>query len=126
MTQNSRSGTSGTNFIFNGTVGSVQTGANSTANIVQTLGGTDKEKLIEALRALQDELTSANLPETVRIDLSEIANDSIVELNKERPNPIKLTSSLTAISQTIQTAAATLPAYQLLKIGAAHFGITLP
>ncbi|CAE6900272.1 hypothetical protein [Paraburkholderia domus] len=124
--QNSGGGTNGNNFIFNGAVGSVQTGTNAVSNVVQTFGGPDKGKLIEALRELQKDLASAIISEPTRTDLSEIAGETIVELNKDRPNQIKLTSSLNTIAQSIQTAASVLPAYQLLKVALTPFGISLP
>lgn len=113
-------------FIFNGPVGSVQTGPNAVANVVQTLGEPDKVRLVAALRELQKNLASADLSVTDRADLSEIAEDTIVELDKDRPNRIRLTSSLNTIAQSVQTVAALLPAYQAIKVAVTPLGIHLP
>lgn len=116
----------GHNFNFYATVGSVQTGSNATANVVQTFAGIEKDKLIDALRELQNELVSAQMAESDRTDITELATETIGELERATPNKLKLTSALSAIGTAVQTCAAAPQAYQLLKSAAAPFGIHLP
>lgn len=110
-----------------GTVGALQTGAGSTANVVQHISSDDKKALLEALAAVQQAL--ANLPEPSPFhkgEVLDIVHEVSSELGKSEPNRIKVTSALRAIGETIRLAGSMNGAYQLLKTALLPFGIMLP
>ncbi|CAE6900286.1 hypothetical protein [Paraburkholderia domus] len=111
---------------FYGTVGSVQTGASATSNVVQTIGGEDKERLKNALREVQKEMSASGTLDATRDDLTQVLEESIAELDKPKANGMKLTSLLTTVGNTVQTLAAAPQAYQVLKTALVPFGIMLP
>ncbi|SOE48717.1 hypothetical protein SAMN05446635_0238 [Burkholderia sp. OK233] len=55
-----------------------------------------------------------------------MTDESIVELDKPKPNSLKLTSLLTTLGTTVQTLATAPQAYPLLKTALIPFGIMLP
>ncbi|MCG5076629.1 hypothetical protein [Paraburkholderia tagetis] len=67
---------------FYGTVGAVQTGANAVSNIAQSIGADEKERLKQALREVQAELTAAGTPAAAREDLDQVIEDSVTELDQ--------------------------------------------
>jgi hypothetical protein len=111
---------------FYGAVGAVQTGANAVSNITQSIGADEKERLKQALREIQAELTSSSVAPQTREELEQIIGESVAELDQPKPNGLKLTSLLNTVGMAVQTAAAAPQAYQLLKSAVLPLGITLP
>lgn len=108
-------------------VGSIQTGANSVANVTQSIDLSTKQQLTEALteveRGLQDLDT---LPTHPKQEIAEIIADAKAELAKTQPNTSKLCSLLGTTATAIQTVASMKPAHELLKTGLQYLGIGLP
>lgn len=111
---------------FHGTVGSVQTGPNSTASVVQYVMPNQQE-LLAAVVALRDRLDGlTELDETLRRQVVETTESCRVELEKPTPNRVTLTRLLLGLATTIQTIPAVEPAYKALKVVASSAGIQLP
>ncbi len=110
-----------------GTIQGLQTGAGSVANISQSFTQTDPEALLAALETVRTALEI--LDKTQHPGKDEVLG-LVAELNteatKERPNSLKVASGLSAIGQSISTAAALKPAYETIKGVAALFGVSLP
>ena len=112
---------------FYGNVGAVQTGANSSANVVQNLGQDDKHVLVEALTQVNEALeTIRDMAENKRDELMEMVKECIEISNSQNPNNTKLLTMLNVIGITVQSYASAQPAYQALKAALIPLGITLP
>lgn len=112
---------------FYGNVGAVQTGANSSANIVQNLGQNDKHVLLEALAQVNEALeTIRDMAENKRDELKEMVKECTDISNSQNPNNTKLLTMLNVIGITVQSYASAQPAYQALKAALIPLGITLP
>lgn len=114
------------NYNFYGSVGAVQTGANATSNVIQAIGGEDKERLKHALQQVQNEMSASGTTDATRDDLHQVLEESIAELEKPKPNGLKLTSLLATVGNAVQTFASAPQAYQVLKSALIPFGIMLP
>jgi hypothetical protein len=112
---------------FYGNVGAVQTGAQSVANVVQSLGTSDREALDAALRQVAEALNAApRLAEAQRSDLLEIARECEQQLKSPTPNNTKLLTMFNVLATAVQGIASAQPAYQALKLALLPLGITLP
>jgi hypothetical protein len=108
-------------------VGSIQTGANAVAYVTQTIDASTRQKLTEALVAIEEGLASIDaLPAHPKAEVVEVVKEAKAELAKAEPNSTKLRSLLSATATAIQTVGSMKPAYELLKTGLAYLGITLP
>lgn len=115
------------NFNFQGTVGSVQTGANAVANVVQNLGANERAALVSALQKVKEVIEIApSLAEPQRQQLLEIAHECSSGIESESPNDTKLLAMFNVLGTTIQSIASAQPAYQALKTALLAVGITLP
>lgn len=108
-------------------VGSIQTGNNSISHVNQSIDAEVKDKLIDALNCIADQLghTEALLPVSKQ-EVKELIDDSQREVEKNAPNMTKLRSLLTAVGTSIQTVASMAPAYELLKQALVFVGVSLP
>lgn len=107
--------------------GIVQTGAGATASLVQNFGQAERQRLSEALDAVENVASeSADLSPRQLLELDEVVGDIRGELAKESPNMSKVRGALIAISTTIQTLGSAAGAYDLLKGAAALIGVHLP
>ena len=112
---------------FYSPIGAFQTGTGSTANVVQHFETKDREALQEALSAVREALVQLSESRDVpKKDLIELVDEARAEIAKPMPNRLKMIPALTTIGDTIRVLAAMNAAYQLLKIAALPFGITLP
>lgn len=108
-------------------VGSIQTGANAVAYVTQSIDASTKEKLNDALAAVEEALANVDvLPTHPKAEIIEIVREAKTEVAKAEPNATKLRSLLSTTATAIQTVANMKPAYELLKTGLAYLGITLP
>jgi hypothetical protein len=117
----------GTTINITGSVGSIQTGAGSMANVTQSINAADKEALWLALseaKALLQEIDDATAPE--KQDVLQVMSDAETELSKEAPNKTKLRGLLMGAAITIQTIPAMQPAYQAIKAAVLQIGFHLP
>ncbi len=108
-------------------IGSIQTGNNATANIVQRLDSDIHEKLVQALDQIAREIISIDdkLP-SPKNEIIEIIQEGQQELSKPNPNITRLKSILPTVGSTIQTIASMKPAYETLKQALSFLGIDLP
>lgn len=112
---------------FYGAVGSVQTGANATANVIQNLGADDRATLSSAIQQVRDALSNAQtVGEQQRKELLEIADECVSQMSASSPNNTKLLTMFNVLGTSIQSIASAQPAYQALKIAVLPLGITLP
>ncbi|MET3624231.1 hypothetical protein [Burkholderia ambifaria] len=116
----------GPSYNFYGSVGSLQTGANATSSVVQSIGRDDKERLKISLSDVLTELSSSGMLESTYDELKGLVNESIAELDKAKSNGLKLMSLLTTLGNTVQTMACAPVAYQNLKAATLPFGVMLP
>lgn len=115
------------NYNFYGAVGSVQTGAHATANVVQSLGADDRASLTSAIQQVRDALTQASpLGEQQRKELLEVADECSTQISSDSPNNTKLLTMFNLLGTAIQSIASAQPAYQALKLAVLPLGITLP
>lgn len=112
---------------FYGNVGAVQSGAGSTANVVQNLAETDKQEIVNALHEVKLAIQNLTDKEEREInELVEVVDESIEELQKTNPNNTKLYACFNILSGSIQAIANAGPAYQALKNALLPLGIVLP
>jgi hypothetical protein len=109
-----------------GTVGSIQFGAGSIANVVQNLDIEDKQNISKALDLIKDVLERESGRHLPNEDLRELIADAESETTKAKPNMLRLRTTLSAIATTIQTTASLQGAYDLIKATLVTFGIALP
>ncbi len=108
-------------------VGSIQTGANAVSYVTQTIDAATRQKLTEALNAIERDLSAIDaLPSHPKAEVAEVVEEAKKELAKLEPNSTKLRSLLSTTATAIQTVASMKPAYELLKAGLAYLGITVP
>jgi hypothetical protein len=108
-------------------VGSIQTGANAVAYVTQIIDASTKERLNDALAAVEEALATIDeLPTHPKAEIIEIVREAKTEVAKAEPNATKLRSLLGTTATAIQTVASMKPAYELLKTGLAYLGIALP
>lgn len=109
----------------NSTIGAVQTGGQSVAN-VQIQTGIAVEGLIKALDTVLQSLgTIGDIPGCDKSEIIELVEDGKRELQKEKPNKTKLASYLPIISNTLNIVSDLKPAYEGLKAAASAFGFML-
>jgi len=112
-------------FNFYAPVGAVQTGSNSNTNVTQAIGVDARTTLNSAFDSIMRELSqSHNFPQ--KDELVECVQDAKMETSKDKPNSLKLNGYILTIGSMIQATASLKPAYEVLKQGAAYFGISLP
>lgn len=115
------------NYNFYGNIGSVQTGVNAIANVVQHLGADDRASLAAALQQVKEAIGVApSFAEQQRRELLEIAEECSFQIGTESPNNTKLLTMFNTLGTAIQSIASAQPAYQALKIAVLPLGITLP
>lgn len=108
-------------------VGSIQTGDNAMANIIQNIDTDLKLQLDDTLKVIADGLEQLDaLPAHQKHEINDIVSEGREELKKDKPNSLKLKSLLTTIGTTIQTVASMKPAYDTLKQLLTYFGVSLP
>jgi hypothetical protein len=108
-------------------VGIVQTGPYASAHIIQNLGSTDKEALLSALSMVRDTLDGIrDISEPHRKELTQIVEESVIEIQSRQPNNTKLESMLSTLAVTIQTIASAGQVYQTLKSALMPLGIAFP
>ncbi|WP_211475020.1 hypothetical protein [Collimonas humicola] len=113
--------------IHNSTIGAVQTGHQSVANVNLLNNAEGRDALMNALDVIAQELAKVDvIPGQNKSEILELVEDGKTELAKERPNLTKLTSFLPMIGSAIGVVANLKPAYDGLKAAAALIGITLP
>lgn len=113
--------------IFNSTVGAIQTGHQSTANVQQQINAESREALIKALDVITERLgTSDALSAKNKAEIVELVTDTKNELGKAEPNITKVGAYLSAIGGTLGAIANLKPAYDALKTAAGFIGVTLP
>lgn len=121
-------GTYSTQFTFNNSsIGAVQTGNQSIANVNLQSNAADLATLQKALEVIAQELAKiGDLPNHNKTDIIDMVEDGKAELAKEKPNLTKLSAYLPTISGAIGVLANLKPAYDGLKIAATAVGIPLP
>ena len=115
------------NFAFYAPVGAVLSGPGSTATVHMSLGPAERETVVKALVAIEQAVgASAEVAPLDREQIAEVVTDLKDEIQKEKPNAVKLRGGLSALATTIQTMGSAKGAYELLKAGATLFGLHLP
>lgn len=115
------------NYNFHGNVGSVQTGANAVANVVQNFGANERASLAAALQQFKEAIEiEPSLTETQKRELLEITQKCSNEIGNESHNDTKLLGMFNVLGTTVQTLASAPAAYQVLKTAFLACGISLP
>lgn len=95
--------------------------------MVQTVGSEAREALLHALDLVQQSLASGEEPASYsKEEVLDLVKEGQTELEKAKPNGIRLRAILTAVATTIQTVGSLQPAYQALKTALLPLGILLP
>jgi hypothetical protein len=112
---------------FYGTVGVIQTGASSEANLVQNIGVENRSALSSALSQVKEVIqNSFEIPEQKQNDLLKIATECESEISSTTPNNTKLLTLFNVLGLSIQSIASAKPAYEALKIALLAVGVSLP
>lgn len=109
-----------------GTIGAVQTGADSTANVQQQWVSGDTSELQAALAMLRQAIEraqDAELPQ--RGELLADVDRAAEELRRERPDAGRLLRWLDGIGTAVSTIASIQPAYEAVKTVARALGAPL-
>jgi hypothetical protein len=107
-------------------VGAIQTGPSATANIVFNIAE-DREELRRALDAVRDALSTVEaLPAHPISEVVDLVDEAKIEIDKPKPNNMRLGSALSAVATAIQAVGSLQPAYQTLKAALLPLGIMLP
>src|SRR5262245_52348261 len=121
-------GTIGPTVVVQGSVQTLQTGANATATIVQHFDAPDRDVLVKALDVVQEALGTVAAASTGihTAEVLELVRDCRLEAEKPSPNKPKLAALGSGIATMIQTTASLKPAYDLLKSALLPLGVLLP
>lgn len=112
---------------FYGSVGAVQTGASSSANVVQNISASDQAAMVRALCLAREAIRgSDDFGDVKRNELLQIVDECESELGSGSPNNTKLLTMFMVVATSIQTIASAQPAYQGLKAALLPLGVTLP
>lgn len=115
------------NYNFYGNVGSVQTGDNAIANIIQNLGANERASLAAALQQFKEAIEIApSLTESQRQELLETVQKCNSQIGSESPSDSTFLDVFNVLGIAIQSISSAQPAYQALKTAFLAFGITLP
>lgn len=114
-------------FNINAPVGAIQTGPNATATIAQTLTPQDREGLREALDRVKQDLAGVDhLHGYEKDEVIELIEEGRAEIDKPKPNSMRVSSVFSMIAAAIGTVGSLGPAYRVLKAALLPFGIQLP
>lgn len=117
-----RNGGVATVITIHGNVGAVQTGTHATANIA--LAGHDRDRLVEALRRLREELgRNSEASEEQREQGTELVTDVMAAVTAEKPNGPKISGLLGGLASTVQTVASLRGAWEFVRDAATAIGI---
>jgi hypothetical protein len=106
--------------------GIVQTGHNSSAQFLVG-ASSERDDLVIAIKSLTEAIRGAHeLSEVDRTEVTEILEEAIDEIGKDKPSRIKLLSLLSGAGTVVQTVAAAVPAYEAVKAIALLAGFHLP
>ncbi len=112
---------------INGDGNVVNTGNGNQVNVATTIDTNAATALANALKASLDHL--AALPAGTPIDadeVKELVEDALAEVQKPKPNKIKIGSAIKGIAEAIKFVPALKAAYDVIKPAAASAGIYLP
>lgn len=121
-------GTVNQSFNFhNSNIASLQTGSHSVANVNMQNNIAGTTELINALNAVAAALAkNSSMPADEKHEILEMVEDSKREAAKESPNKSKIRTYLAGIAGAIGTISDLKSGYDLLVLGAAAAGYTLP
>ncbi|MFG1381304.1 hypothetical protein [Xanthobacter versatilis] len=105
----------------------VVTGDSNQVNALTQIDTAAAKSLTNALKATLEHLhtLTADGPVDV-VEIKEIVEEALVEIQKPKPNKIKVTSAIKGIAETIKFVPALKAAYDIIKPAAATAGIYLP
>ena len=99
---------------FNVPVGAVQAGAQSVANVVQSVGGPSSDQILTALADLRRAIEGLRQEESHRGDVLEIVEQLEAQARKDKPNKITVTGLVDAARSVMQGLAAAPGAWQTI------------
>jgi len=113
------------------TVGAVQSGHGALANVSQHLNNDEHKQLISALEQLKAAILEVDsLPVHDKREVIEVLDEGVVELQKEKPNLIKVRGFMATLGATVSEATSVLanlkPAYETVKAATSTIGIAPP
>lgn len=115
-----------TTYNIKATGGIVQTGNNAMTEIV-IINKDNKQELCKAIDIILNAMPYANdFHSSTKEETKEMIYEVKAEVEKPKPNGIKLRSLLFGIGTTVQSLASMKPAYEALKTAASAIGIHLP
>lgn len=118
---------SNSNVTIHGPVGVVQTGDSSQATVTQHIDAGTKTQLISGLQLYLDELSKPdNQSLAGRDQIRDLVVETKAELEKPKPNSLKVSSGLRGIVEATKFIGSLGPAYRVVKPLLGFFGIHLP
>ncbi|MBY5666628.1 hypothetical protein [Rhizobium leguminosarum] len=110
--------------VFNGQVGVVQTGAGSFGTANQNIDQGASEALIAALSKILALATQDDSPQ--RDDVLELVADARSELEKDKPNALKVKSLVSGLGDALSLMPKLKEGYDVLKWAGSFVGVNLP
>jgi hypothetical protein len=111
-------------YVFNAPVGTVQTGANSTANVTQNLAGADLAPLIASLNRLIEEISQVpNVDPESQRQAVELNRDIVSALQAPQRNTYRLLGLFNGLATFVQTLGAVPAAYSEIQSIATALGL---
>jgi len=108
-------------------IGAIQTGPGASAITIQTLSPQDRETLRNVLNRVKQGLDGMEeIPGYEKDEVLDLVEEGQAEINKPKPNSMRLRYVLSATATAIQTVGSLQPAYQTLKAALLPLGISLP
>ncbi|WP_313146501.1 hypothetical protein [Stenotrophomonas sp.] len=104
-------------FTIHGSVGAIQTGAHSTANVKQSIDSTQMTELKDLLQRALIEIKNSQLSADARSNAEELIENAIAEVEKPAPSKISIQSLLSGLATVVQTLGSSSDAYSALSSG---------
>ncbi|MBA3774619.1 MAG: hypothetical protein H0X13_19645 [Ramlibacter sp.] len=101
-------------FNVNGSVGSIQTGHNSTANVTQNVIAPSREEALQALARIEDLLRQSGDDQQAKSEVLEVVGDLRQQVKRDAPNPLKVSMLLGGLAIVVQTIPQLGPAWDVL------------
>jgi hypothetical protein len=108
-------------------VGAIQTGSGASATVHMGMDADTKQTLADALASVAAALEShSQITADVRTELLDVVADARTELEKPKPNAMRLRGAVSTVGTTIRTIGSLPGAYRALKTAGTLIGVSLP
>jgi hypothetical protein len=111
----------------NSNIGALQSGQNASANVTQSVTSFDPAGILKALEVVEKAVDGVQqVALTSKAEVVEVIRELKAEVQKPKPNRLKVTQLLSGLAAVVQTTASLQPAYGMLRPILLSFGIQPP